>query len=165
MSILFSLETDVEFDFDYEKLIEEVVEECLDFVKCPYESEINITFVDDNEMKNINLNYRETNKTTDVLSFPLVSYKEAGNFDFLENSSLDNFNPESGELLLGDIVISTNRVIYQAKEYGHSLKRELAFLVAHSMFHLFGYDHMDETESKIMEQKQEAVLKNLNIYR
>ena len=76
-------------------------------------------------------------RPTDVLSFPMVEYEEAGQFDFLEDQ-YDCFHPETGELLLGDIVISKDRVIAQAEEYGHEIKREYAFLIAHSMLHLFG---------------------------
>ena len=87
-------------------------------------------------------------------------------FRSLEEPSADEFfNPETGELVLGDIVISTEKVIGQAKEYGHSETRELAFLVAHSMLHLFGYDHMNEEERKVMENKQKNILDELEIRR
>jgi len=74
------------------------------------------------------------------------------------------FNPESGELLLGDIVISAEKVVAQAKEYGHSEEREFAFLLVHSMLHLLGYDHMEEEERLIMESKQKEILE-LNNYK
>ena len=74
-------------------------------------------------------------------------------------------HPETGELLLGDIVISKDRVIAQAEEYGHEIKREYAFLIAHSMLHLFGYDHMEEEERKTMERMQNEILNALNIVR
>ena len=76
-----------------------------------------------------------------------------------------NFNPESGELVLGDIVISYDKVIEQAKEYNHSETREFAFLVAHSMLHLFGYDHINDNDRKSMESDQESILNNLNYRR
>ena len=75
------------------------------------------------------------------------------------------FNPDSGELVLGDIIISLDKVVEQAEKYGHSSRRELAFLVAHSMMHLFGYDHMESTEAEVMEKKQEDVLQILGITR
>ena len=75
------------------------------------------------------------------------------------------FNPDSGELMLGDIIISLDKVVEQAEKYGHSSRRELAFLVAHSMMHLFGYDHMESTEAEVMEKKQEDVLQILGITR
>ena len=83
----------------------------------------------------------------------------------LEAEEADSFNPESGELMLGDIVISVERAMEQAAEYGHSLKREIGFLIAHSMLHLLGYDHMEPQEAAVMEQKQEAVLEALGIRR
>ncbi len=78
---------------------------------------------------------------------------------------MDCFDPDSGELLLGDIILSVDRIREQAKEYGHSLLREFAFLTAHSMFHLCGYDHMAQEEAALMEKKQEDVLQRLNITR
>ncbi len=78
---------------------------------------------------------------------------------------MDCFDPDSGELILGDIIISVEKVEEQAQEYGHSELREFAFLVAHSMFHLCGYDHMEANEAAVMEQKQEAVLTQLGITR
>ena len=83
----------------------------------------------------------------------------------MEEEEADCFEPESGELLLGDIIISAPKVIEQAEKYGHSIRREFAFLIAHSMLHLCGYDHMEENEARIMEQKQEQVLEKLGITR
>jgi probable rRNA maturation factor len=95
----------------------------------------------------------------------MCDYDTPGDFDWLEEHGDDCFHPESGELLLGDIVISVEKVREQAEAYGHSEKRELAFLVAHSMLHLFGYDHMTPEESARMEAKQEAILQSLGITR
>ena len=80
-------------------------------------------------------------------------------------SAEDCFDPDSGELILGDIIISVEKVIEQAEAYGHSRERELGFLTAHSMLHLFGYDHMEEDERIDMEEKQEAILARLGLYR
>ena len=78
---------------------------------------------------------------------------------------MDCFHPETGELLLGDIVISVDKVKEQAEKYGHSTLRELSFLTAHSMFHLMGYDHMEEDERLVMEEKQNALMEELGISR
>ena len=78
---------------------------------------------------------------------------------------MDSFDPDSGELMLGDIVISVDHVKVQSEEYGHSLLREFAFLVAHSMYHLIGYDHMTEAEAAVMEEKQKNILNDLHINR
>ena len=112
----------------------------------------------------MNRQFREIDRATDVLSFPMVDYEKPGDFAFLEEDD-SCFHPESGELMLGDIVISKEKVTAQAEEYGHTKEREFAFLVAHSMLHLFGYDHMEEGERAIMEQKQREILEQLNILR
>ena len=100
-----------------------------------------------------------------MLSFPNVAFINPGLFDIDENDEADYFDPETGELILGDIMISVDKVYEQAESYGHSVKREFAFLVAHSMFHLCGYDHMTEAEAKVMEKKQEDTLTALGITR
>jgi probable rRNA maturation factor len=102
-----------------------------------------------------------------VLSFPLVEYRAPGDFSHLEQEEeqAENFHPESGELLLGDIVISLERAKIQSEEYGHSLKREVCFLTAHSMLHLFGYDHEVDEEREEMEKRQEQILQVLGIIR
>lgn len=89
----------------------------------------------------------------------MVDYERPSDFDHVENAAEDYFNPETGELMLGDIVISVDKVTEQAEKYGHSERRELAFLVAHSMLHLCGYDHMEDGERLVMEEKQEEILK------
>ena len=112
----------------------------------------------------MNMEFREIDRPTDVLSFPMVDYEEPGKFDFLEDA-FECFNPETGELMLGDIVISKEKVVEQAEEFGHSIEREYAFLIAHSMLHLTGYDHMEEEERLVMEQKQREILEQLQILR
>ena len=116
------------------------------------------------QIHEMNLEFREIDRPTDVLSFPMLDYEEAGNFDFLEDCA-EAFDPESGELVLGDIVISKEKVLAQAEEYGHSPRREYAFLIAHSVLHLCGYDHMEEEERLVMEQKQREILEKLEILR
>ena len=95
----------------------------------------------------------------------MLEYETPADFSFVEEDEEDCFNPESGELVLGDIVISVDKVMEQAEKYGHSRTREYAFLIAHSMLHLFGYDHMVPEEAKVMEAKQAAILESLNILR
>lgn len=158
-------EASKELEFDYEELVKKVIEASMDYEKCPYESEISILFTDDAQIRQINHEFRGIDKATDVLSFPAVEYVEPGAFDHLEEDDIGNFHPETGELILGDIVMSVEKAIVQAQEFGHSIEREIAFLTAHSMFHLFGYDHMEEAERNIMEQKQSEVLELLGISR
>lgn len=151
--------------FDWDALLRKVVMGAMDFEPCPYEAELNILLTDNSEIHRINKEYREIDRPTDVLSFPMIDYEEPGNFDHCEDAGQDCFNPETGELVLGDIVISVDKVLEQAKAYGHSVERELAFLTAHSMFHLFGYDHMEEEERAVMEKKQSDLLEQLGITR
>ena len=142
-----------------------VMEEALAYEKCPYEAVVNVLLTDNNGIQTINRNYREIDNPTDVLSFPNVDYERPADFSGVEERVEDYFDPESGELLLGDIVISIEKVYEQAKEYGHSQLREYAFLIAHSMLHLLGYDHMEQKEALVMEQKQEELLNRLGITR
>ncbi|WMJ88050.1 rRNA maturation RNase YbeY [Anaerocolumna sp. MB42-C2] len=165
MTLNIEYETEIKLDFDYESIIEKVVKKSLDREKCPYEVELNVILTGNQEMKEINKEYRNIDTPTDVLSFPMIDYETPADFSGLEEEEDNYFNPETGELLLGDIIISVEKVMEQAKQYGHSLKRELAFLTAHSMMHLFGYDHMEEEERIIMEEKQKNVLDELQIYR
>ena len=141
------------------------MEQVLQTENCPYEASVNVLLTDNAGIHEFNSTYRGIDRPTDVLSFPNLDFDVAGNFDKVEESELDYFDPDTGELLLGDIIISTDKVQEQAEAYGHSLKREFAFLVAHSMLHLCGYDHMTEEESAVMEQKQEETLQKLRITR
>lgn len=165
MTIHFDYETDARPDADFEGTVTAVVNEALDYEKCPYEAEINVLLTDNEGICQINRECRGVDAPTDVLSFPMVEYEEAADFGFLEERGADFFHPDTGELLLGDIVLSVDKIKEQAYNYGHDEKRELAFLTAHSMLHLFGYDHMDEAEAEVMEKKQNAILNNLNIRR
>ena len=142
MTINFEKEVNTNFDFDCEALAKDVITFTIDHEEFPYEAEVNLTLVDNEEIHTINREYRNIDRPTDVLSFPMLSYEAAGDFSKLEDDYDDNFNPDTGEILLGDIVISVDKVAEQAESYGHSQKREYAFLIVHSMLHLFGYDHM-----------------------
>lgn len=164
MNIYIENEYENKIDIDYEKIINDVVCEAVDFVKCPFECEVNVTIVDNETIHGINMEQRQIDRPTDVLSFPMVEYENPGDFSDVEDD-FSLFNPDTGELMLGDIVISYDKVMEQAKEFNHSLKRELGFLVAHSMLHLFGYDHMVDDERVEMEEKQNIILNNLNITR
>ena len=157
MTVEISYESEKSLDIPYEDIINKMVAASLDFENCPYEAEVSVTIVDDDEIRRINNEYRGIDKSTDVLSFPFNEFDIPGNFDNIEEN-VDAFNPESGELLLGDIILSTEHIIEQAREYGHSQIRELAFLVVHSMLHLMGYDHMIDDERKDMEDRQKKIL-------
>lgn len=165
MRIYLENETEVQFEFDLEKTAGMVAEKVLELEECPYEAVVNILITDDEGIRQFNRDFRETDRPTDVLSFPNIVYEEPADFTRVEENAADCFEPDTGELILGDIIISADRVQGQAKAYGHSERREFAFLTAHSMLHLMGYDHMTKEEAAVMEEKQEKTLQKLQITR
>ena len=165
MSFCFEEECRVDFDFPYEALAEQVIDFCLEYEGFPYAAEVNLTLTDNEGIHAINREYRRIDRPTDVLSFPMLSYSAPGDFSFLDRECEDDFNPDTGEAILGDIIISVDKVKEQAASYGHSEKREFAFLIVHSMLHLFGYDHETEQEREAMEERQRNILDDLGITR
>lgn len=165
MTLNFEDEYGLPLPFEAESLAEHVIEHSLDYEKCPYEAEVNLLLTSNGEIHRMNREFRQIDRATDVLSFPMLEYEVPGDFSLLEEAENDCFNPDTGELLLGDIVISKDKVLEQAEAYGHSPRREFAFLVAHSMLHLMGYDHMEAEEAAEMEKRQEEILAQMNILR
>lgn len=164
MTLYIEEEGGVTLPFDVRETAELMVETVLECEDCPYEAEVNLLLTDDEEIRVMNREHRQIDRATDVLSFPMLEYETPGDLTGIEETA-DAFNPETGELMLGDIVISKDRVIFQSEEYGHSVKREYAFLIAHSMLHLLGYDHMEEDERKVMEDRQRVIMKKAGILR
>lgn len=171
MTVIIENETDESFDFPYEEVIRSVVSEALKSERCPFEAEVSVLLVSNEDIRAINSETRGIDRVTDVLSFPMLSFSNPADFSGISEDP-DAFSPENGELLLGDIVISVEKVKDQAALYGHSEKRELSFLTAHSMLHLLGYDHpehsekdVSDTEPVLMYQKQEDILRALSITR
>ena len=164
MHINIEYEYDEPLDFDYEKVASDVLEAVMDYENCPYEAEANLILTDADTVRQTNKEYRQIDSETDVLSFPMIAFSKPSFFDEAEEMD-DCFHPDTGELLLGDIMISVPRMKQQALEYGHSILREYAFLITHSLLHLVGYDHMVLEEAAVMEQKQREILENLQITR
>ncbi|MCR5672365.1 MAG: rRNA maturation RNase YbeY [Lachnospiraceae bacterium] len=160
MTCLFECEVDLNWDFDYMKLYEAAVDATLEAEGCPYEVAVSLILTDDAQIREINHENRNIDAATDVLSFPMIDYDEPSDFSELEDDG-NNFDPETGELMLGDIVLSADRVNAQAKEYGHDVSREFAFLIVHSMLHLCGYDHIEDKDRKLMEERQKIVMQSL----
>lgn len=158
MSVYIENETDKEIPERYEEIVNEIVDASIDYVHCPYECEINVIFTNNEGIQIINKDFRDIDAPTDVLSFPMIEYEFPEDFSKLEEESVDCFNQDNGELLLGDIILNVDRIKSQSEEFNHSIYRELAFLTAHSMLHLFGHDHIDEQQRVIMEEKQEEIL-------
>ena len=164
MTLYYEEEGELKLSLPCEELARTVIEAALDDVGCPYEAEVNLLLTMNEQIHEMNMEFRGIDRATDVLSFPMVDYEQPGEFDFLEEAD-EYFHPETGELLLGDIVISKEKVIEQAEEFGHSIEREFAFLIAHSVLHLTGYDHIEEEERLVMENRQRQILSKLNILR
>ena len=165
MTVTIERESDIPLPFSEQEVAEAVISETLDYEDCPYEVQVNIILTNNDEIQQINLEQRGIDAPTDALSFPMIEYAYPSDFTVLEADGMDNFDPDSGELILGDIVISVDKVLEQAEKYNHGVKREYAFLIAHSMLHLFGYDHMDEVERENMELRQDEILNRLGITR
>ena len=119
MTLNIENETEKEFEFDPSEVADAVINEVLDSENFPYEAEVSILITDDHGINEINKEQRNIDRPTDVLSFPMIEYERPGDFDAIENAD-DCINPETGEVLLGDIVISIDKVEEQAREYGHS---------------------------------------------
>lgn len=163
------IEENVEFetDFDKQKTAEEVVKKVLEAEGCPFDCEVDILITDSEEIKEYNEEYRDIDKETDVLSFPNLEWEAPADFESLSDDEYleMSVNPETELLILGEICLNKDRIISQAEEYGHGIRREYAFLIAHSMLHLLGYDHMEPEEAAVMESKQKQYLDEIGISR
>ena len=147
----------------YESTIKQVINECFKIEKLEQTNlYISITLTNSEEIEKINKQYRNIDRPTDVLSFPMFEKEELDQF-INENSKNTDVNVQGD--ILGDIVISVPKVYEQAEEYGHSFERELAYMVVHGFYHLMGYDHIEDEDQKVMREKEEYVLENLGIKR
>lgn len=147
----------------YENVIKLVVDECFKTEKIDSTNlYVSITLTNPEEIEKINMQYRNIDRPTDVLSFPMFEKEDLEKIIHNDVDS-DVFNQQ--EDILGDIVISIPKVYEQAEEYGHSFERELAYMVVHGFYHLMGYDHIDEEDKKVMRQKEENILEHLGIKR
>lgn len=158
-------EVSAEFSFDISQTFERVAREVLKQENCPYEVEISLLITDAEGIRVYNREYRDIDKETDVLSFPAVDYEKPSDFTLVMQEESCYINPDTQELILGDIILNEERVRQQAQEYGHTILREFAFLLTHSMLHLLGYDHMIPEEEKDMFDKQNAILHSMGIDR
>lgn len=142
-------QTEVLLDEDILEIIKEVIKESLSIENKSMDYEISVSFVNNEEIKDLNNRFRGKDTETDVLSFPME----------------DTVEIEGQIPILGDIVISAEKAEEQAKDFNHSLKREIAYLTAHSMFHLIGYDHLTEDDKSMMRNKEKEVMKRLEIFK
>lgn len=149
---------DIKEEKEHQKTIQEVVEKCFQEEKLEDSKLlITITLTDAENIRSINKKYRNIDKATDVLSFPMFEKDELK--EKIKNRSFEY------EDVLGDVIISIPKVKEQAKEYGHSFERELSYMIVHGFYHLMGYDHIKEEDKKKMRPKEEKILNSLNIFR
>lgn len=148
MELLIDNRTDAALSKELEEAIRKAAAEALSYEAFDENCEISVSIVDNEEIRQINRQFRKIDRATDVLSFPMLTFMEGEEAEVNEN----------GEMILGDIIISLERAKEQAAEYGHSLQREIAFLTAHSMLHLLGYDHMEPEEEAEMFRRQKEIL-------
>lgn len=155
LKIYFSNEqTEYKVSFKLKRLVRRAVLGALSFENFPYDATVSLTFCDNKHIKELNSEYRNKDSATDVLSFPM--------YDFLHGDT----PTDGGTAELGDIVISLERAAEQAESFGHSMKREVAFLTVHSVLHLLGYDHeVSDEDEKVMFEKQNAIMKKIKISR
>lgn len=151
---------DIEENTEYKELIKEVVDKCFSEEKLDDTNlYLNVILTDPKNIKEANKKYRNIDKETDVLSFPMFEKEEIN--DIIINKQNDIVEED----VLGDIIISIQRVKEQASEFGHGFNRELAYMIVHGFYHVLGYDHIEEQDKKIMREKEENILNKLNIKR
>lgn len=143
----------------------QVTQDALGLMDLPCLVDVALTVVTSHEIRAINADQRQMDKVTDVLSFPSLFFDRPSDPQVFARAGVSAINPESGNLFLGDIILCFERAQAQAQDYGHSLEREVAFLIIHSLLHLVGYDHMTQVEEAEMFSKQEEILNQLNIRR
>ena len=142
-----------------ESIIKQAVKSTLLHFGVPYPVMVSVVLTDNSHIHTLNASARGVDAPTDVLSFPMLEYEMAGE---IQASPMDF---EGKYLMLGDIVISLERAREQAAEYGHSLRREVGFLTVHSMLHLLGFDHIEETDGEVMRAKEKEILEEMRLPR
>lgn len=153
---------DVPMSDRLKELAEMSIEATLDYLEFEYEVDVELILTNNSSIQAINKEHRNIDMATDVLSFPMIDWLAPCDYDFFEQHIDSYVDPDSGCILLGDIILSMDKVIEQANEYGHSIEREFVFLIVHSMLHLFGYDHMTDLEEDTMIQLQKTILEMID---
>lgn len=148
-------------DTDY-PLIRKAYQAVLDYLGQNDNCYVELSFTDRETIKSINLQTRNVDKATDVLSFPTLNKFE---FPLKPENYQDDIDMETGEIILGEIIVCADVAKEQAKEYGHSFDREICYLAVHGFLHLFGYDHIKDEDKTIMRQAEETVMSSINLSR
>lgn len=166
MTFFVECETGISLEgIEYKEVLSKTAGETLRRLKCPYDVSLNLTVTDSAAIQEMNRDFRGIDAPTDVLSFPMIDFFKPADFSGISKDDPECFDPDTGELTLGDIVINAERVRQQAEEYGHSHLREFSFLIVHSVLHLLGFDHETDTEESEMFSLQEEILDSLGIKR
>lgn len=148
-----------------ETIIKEVVNKVFEILNINYDCQVSVTLVDNSQIQEMNKAYRSIDLPTDVLSFPMIDYEEGKHLDDMSLEHLKNVDVvdiDTGELVMGDIVISLEKAHEQSQEFGHSFEREIAYLTVHGMLHLMGFDHEREADRAVMRLREEEILSLLN---
>ena len=154
MTCYLEIETDIELGIPCQELLDRCLEAVMDEEGCPFEAQVEVVITDNASIHEVNKEFRGVDAPTDVLSFPMIEYEEPSEFDWLEEYD-EYFHPDTGELMLGDMMISVPRCEEQGEEFGHGYDRELMYLTVHSVLHLLGYDHVDEGPMKRQMRERE----------
>jgi probable rRNA maturation factor len=153
----------IEITSKIKNIIKNVIGNVLEIEGFNYDTKVDVSFVNNQTIKNINSEYRNIDKVTDVLSFPILDINHEDGYS--KCLSLTDYDYETNTYILGDVIISLERVLAQAIEFGHSFERELGFLIAHSTLHLLGYDHITNKEEDRMNTICEKVMKVMQLER
>ena len=146
-------------DRSYDTLVSQAIVGALASEAVDMPCVVNVLITEDDGIREYNREYRKIDKATDVLSFPMQTFLQAGWNGLCE----PEFDEDTGDLLLGDIVISLESVERQAAEYGNTIKHEMAYLIIHSSLHLLGYNHDDEVSEKVMHSKNEKIIQEMDL--
>jgi probable rRNA maturation factor len=166
MIFLDDRQTKIEYTKELEDTLTNIIDYALKEEKVYIDYEVSIIFIDNEQIKELNRNFRNIDKETDVLSFPMLEYPVQKVYkDVYENYNFEYSDLNEGRLVLGDIALSLEKAVEQSKDYGHSFLREAAYLTIHSVLHLLGYDHMEEAEKTFMRKREEEILEKFNIIR
>lgn len=161
---IINMQSVVDITDELKDIIQRCVNETMVIEKIKFKCECNIILTDNNTIREYNMDFRGLDSATDVLSFPILDF--IGDIKDLNTDDIKyDINPETGHVMLGDIIISMDKVIQQSKEYGHSIKRELGFLIVHGMLHLLGYDHEEIKDREKMRKKEEYILNKIGLKR
>lgn len=154
------------FEVDVDGSIDSVVRHVLKSEEVNIDCELNVFLVDNEKIRELNLEYRGIDRSTDCLSFPMLNYKKGNVFkDQYKDYKFRDYELDDGKLVLGDIVISLEKANEQSIEFNHSFERETKYLLIHSLLHLLGYDHIEDSEKQIMRDREKSIIKDLKIFR